>query len=70
MKRQIPTKEQRCALWRVFCRSYDGTYENNRTLLKRYRQFRREAFFAFGNCLMIRWAGMLIGIETDGHTHT
>jgi hypothetical protein len=35
-----------------------------------YRAFRKSAFRAFGDVIMIKWCGMLIGIETDGHTHS
>jgi hypothetical protein len=35
-----------------------------------YRAFRKSAFLAFGNVVMIRWCGMVIGIEPDGHTHS
>ncbi len=34
-----------------------------------YRQFRRTARMTF-DCLMVPWAGMWLGIETDGHTHS
>jgi hypothetical protein len=36
-----------------------------------FREFRRRAFKAFGgDCLVVPWKGMLVGIERDGHTHT
>lgn len=34
-----------------------------------YRQFRKTAAHGF-DCLMIAWAGMWIGIEKDGYTHS
>jgi hypothetical protein len=37
---------------------------------KQWRAFRRRAFRAFGDCVMINWAGMILGIETDGYTHS
>ena len=35
-----------------------------------YNTFRRSASRAFGNCLMVPWCGMMLGIETDGYTHS
>jgi hypothetical protein len=35
-----------------------------------YKAFRKSAFRAFGNCVMVKWSGMLIGIEADGYTHS
>ena len=55
------TEEQRVSVKRVYERSPDGS----KTL---------DAFEArlepFGECLMIEWCGMWLGIEPDGHTHT
>lgn len=41
-------------------------YYTNETFL----QFRRRARFAFGDCLMVEWQGMWLGIETDGYCHS
>lgn len=34
-----------------------------------YRQFRKTVQNGF-DCLMVRWNGMWLGIETDGYTHS
>lgn len=59
--RKIPTKAQQQALLRLYQR-----FQQSESFLK----FRRNAFWAFGDCLMVPWAGMLIGIEADGYTHS
>lgn len=66
------TKEQRRALWRVFIRKYpfynELRKEDARAL---YRKFRRQAISAIGGeCVMIPFAGMWLGIEKDGYTHS
>ena len=36
-----------------------------------YRQFRKTVRYDFLiDCAMVQWAGMTLGIETDGHTHS
>ena len=55
------TRAQREALYGVYCR---------RPLEVSYREFRQSAAIAFGDCLMVEWQGMLLGIETDGHVHS
>jgi hypothetical protein len=35
-----------------------------------YMQFRRTAQQGFDNCVMVKWCGMWLGIETDGYTHS
>lgn len=36
-----------------------------------YRQFRRKAIRAsFDDCIMVQYAGMWLGIEPDGYTHS
>ena len=35
-----------------------------------YKAFRKTVFPAFQGVAMIRWCGMCIGIEPDGHTHS
>lgn len=59
--RKIPTKAQQKALRDLYRR-----YQQSPS----YLQFRRNAFWAFGDCLMVPWAGMIIGIEADGYTHS
>ena len=61
------TKLQRQALARVYHRSYtpmrDGVH------FKNYYTFRRTVFLGPG-CIMVPFAGMLLGIEPDGYTHS
>lgn len=54
------TRKQREALKRIWSRGAD-----NRT----YRQFRRDVVPGH-DCLMLQWAGMWLGIERDGYTHS
>lgn len=61
MKRRIPTKLQQRALLTLYQR-----FNQSSSFLK----FRRNAFWAFGDCLMVPWSGMIVGIEKDGHTHS
>lgn len=65
------TRQQREALWRLFCRQYDTSYEPRRMLLRRYRAFRRTVLPEIGGpAIMVRWASMWIGIEPDGYAHS
>ena len=72
----VLTKEQRRALKSVFerCPIYPHmTPEEFREGLTAipitYRQFRRGVLPGPG-CVMIQWAGMWLGIEPDGYTHS
>jgi len=56
------TKEQQHAIKKIWLRDSQG---------KSYIQFRRGAIPYFGgNCVMINWCGMWLGIEPDGYTHS
>jgi len=56
------TKAQRKALHRKWL-------QNDQNMP--YRAFRASAERGIGmDCIMIRWSGMWLGIETDGHTHS
>jgi hypothetical protein len=36
-----------------------------------YRQFRKSVRYDFlCDCAMVQWCGMMLGIETDGYTHS
>ena len=61
------TRPQRHALYRVWLR----TQEPHVPLAQRptYRAFRRTARPGF-DCLMVPYAGMHLGIEPDGYTHS
>jgi hypothetical protein len=54
------TKPQRVALKRVFFRDNQGLT---------YLAFRRGVVPGHG-CIMVKWSGMWLGIETDGYTHS
>lgn len=59
----ITNKAQRVALLKLFTRNPDNA--------KTYKEFRKRIFSAFGgDCIMIRWCDMYIGIEKDGYTHS
>ena len=60
----VITKEQRKALFHIWKRKGWATKPAT------YRQFRRTAFRAFGDCVMVPFAGMILGIESDGHIHS
>jgi hypothetical protein len=61
----ILTKEQRKALKDV----YDRTQTFDHPLDMSYREFRRTIFPGPG-CIMVPFAGMVVGIEPDGYTHS
>ena len=57
------TREQRVALKKVYDRDF--------MVAPSYLAFRRTAFRAFfDDCIMVPWKGMILGIETDGYTHS
>lgn len=62
------TKEQRKALARVYCRQHSPEYDL-KSWIRGYRAFRRTVQAGYG-CVMVRWAGMWLGIEPDGYTHS
>ena len=54
------TRKQREALLRIYRRGTDG---------RTYREIRR-AVLPGHDCIMLQWAGMWLGIERDGYTHS
>ncbi len=56
------TKPQQKAIQRIFQRSSDGATS--------YLQFRRRFRKSLDGCLLGKWVGMTLGIETDGYTHS
>lgn len=70
------TKAQQKALYAVYDRDLDHTpcptcgAPRKKKAASSYLKFRRTARIAFGDCLMVPWAGMILGIETDGYTHS
>jgi hypothetical protein len=74
------TKAQRVALKRVFDRGpvYPQTRDHKLRLVRKsdtpltYRQFRSTVQSAFcgDGAVLVPWAGMWLGIEPDGYTHS
>jgi hypothetical protein len=54
------TKAQRASLKRKWVQDSQGMS---------YLQFRRTVVQAI-DCIMVKWCGMWLGIETDGYTHS
>lgn len=61
------THEQRLALKRIYDRG--PSWFGDASYLTSYRAFRRTVRHGF-DCIMVPAAGMWLGIETDGHTHS
>jgi hypothetical protein len=59
-----PTAEQTIALFRIYKRRFAAEI-----YYWGWQGFRRRAYPGPG-CLMIEWAGMVLGIEPDGYTHS
>jgi len=38
--------------------------------LRNYLAFRRTAYYSHMGCWLVDWCGMMIGIESDGYTHS
>lgn len=70
------TRKQREALAlivdRQLPRNQIRTQREEREWLDAYRALRESAqpLFDKSGCIMIPWAGMWLGIETDGYTHS
>jgi hypothetical protein len=77
------TRAQREALFKVFQREFPSWYSpgwryrygSGNELVKvptiQYRRFRRTVKPFFGDtCIMVPYAGMWLGIEQDGYTHS
>jgi hypothetical protein len=76
------TRAQREALFKLFQRDFPNwvspsrrrehsTNEVVKVPTIQYRRFRAKVQPFFGDtCIMIPWAGMWVGIEQDGYTHT
>lgn len=63
----LPTKAQQRALKALYDRHQPRPVND---IPISYLAFRRTAYQAFGDCLMVYWCGMFIGIESDGYTHS
>jgi hypothetical protein len=67
----VTTRQQREAIYVLFRRIYDISYESPAQLWRRYRAFRRGFTWGFGGeYIGGQWCGMYVGIELDGHTHS
>ena len=68
----VLTRAQRCALYKIWCRvrdDADASIYASRKFCPSYRQFRRRVQPGW-DCIMVRYAGMWLGIEKDGYTHS
>lgn len=66
------TRPQREALKRIYHRAvkaYALGPERQGTHFMNYRSFRRKVQPGPG-CVMVQYAGMRLGVEPDGHTHS
>ena len=55
------TKEQQISL--------KGKHDRSNQNLT-YLQFRRSVVPEIEGCILVKWCGMWLGIETDGYTHS
>ena len=62
-------KAQQQALFRVFCRDNPSAATNFPMWSRAYRCFRRKVTIG-RDYAMVKWAGMYLGIELDGYTHS
>jgi hypothetical protein len=58
-----PTRKQMMAFREVYLR-------DARIVPASYLAYRRTIQMAFGDCYMIPWCGMFLGVEPDGYTHS
>ena len=49
--------------------AFKGIWQRSGTRLT-YLEFRRLAYLAYHDCMMINTGYITLGIETDGHTHS
>ena len=61
------TKAQRKAVKRIYDRVVDDTPPSRKPVS--YLRFRRTVAWGW-DCAMVRYAGMWLGIEKDGYTHS
>ncbi len=60
---KVLTREQRVAIKKLYDRDWDKPDS--------YLEFRRTVQPDFIlDCVMVPWCGMVLGIETDGYTHS
>ena len=62
---------QAAALHRIWERTKDPPTNQFGRRYTDLNQFLNSSWIAFNDeCVMIGWQGMVLGIETDGHTHS
>lgn len=65
------TRAQREAVFKLFLRSHpESKLSDGAATRAAYRTFRRGFRWGFGDYIGGIWAGMYVGIELDGHTHS
>ena len=67
MEKQGFTKEQCESIGKLWARMDE---KNRSAYYGQFLRFFETAHFAFGDCVMVPWCGMVIGIESDGYTHS
>lgn len=66
----ILTKEQRKAVKRIYIRSCTEANPPKFMSLNGYRNFRRKVDWGWTGVIMVPFAGMWLGVEKDGYTHS
>lgn len=70
---QSMNKAQQLALKKVYDRApmYATVEDSDKGKRMTYREFRKTAnYSSLVGCFMVPWAGMVLGIEDDGYTHS
>jgi hypothetical protein len=62
-------KAEQLALAKLYARTCEDLPRHQRPYTC-YREFRRLAFYSINGCWMVPFAGMMVGIEADGYTHS
>jgi len=61
------TTEQQEKLWQVWNR---GQWKNKPTFAQFFMQASKSQLIGGEGCILVQYAGMWLGIETDGYAHT
>ena len=64
------TQAQRGALHELYCRLVFDRRANGMAAAPSYLTFRRSVLPGPHGCVLVLYAGMWVGIETDGYTHS
>lgn len=65
----IPADYDQRTSYHIDCDGFPISRGFEVTDFQTYRAFRRTVRHGYG-CIMVRWAGMWLGIEPDGYTHS